>query len=373
VAGVVGACGLVAGGCGSFPDVTTVVDLRVLAAKTEPPDVFLTVTGLPADPNAPIDPHALGIDPTSIPTIRLTPLISDRPVEAIGGSVSFQLSACPNEPYGPAPPGSVMGGGMDPGGGANNTVGSTLCDDARTRLSPIPGIFSNGTTADVQLSPDDLLAAFKADLYVDQYGNLRGGFDLGMPLNIQITATDGVTMVKAVKRILFWAQTWPDQKLNQIPTIPSVSLFRHRDEATFDLTDPAGTLDATAPTHVTLDAGIWLLPTYVDGVTGETYRPTVINRDPPYQAIEGDPIEERIRYGYFATAGHFDPPRAVNQLVPGTTGTIHLESHYIPPGTIDEVPIDAATGLHTVTIWIIVRDDRGGESWVTGHLVVDPP
>ena len=362
--------------CTSFPDVSAVVDLRVLAVKADPPDVFLKVTGLPSDPSAPLDPRALGIDPSSIQTIHLEPLLADPPADAAGRKVTFSLSACPNDVFGAAPPGSVMGGGMDPGGGANNTVGSTLCDDARVRLSPIPGDFPNGATADVQLSPADLLTAFKADVFVDQYGHPHGGFDLGMPLNFQVTATDGVQMVKAVKRVVFWAKAWPDQMLNQIPTIPSVSVFGHRDEATFDLQSPMGTLDLNTPVktpaHAPLDTGLWLLPEFVDGVTGETYRPTIIDRDPPYGAIEGDTTDERIRYAYYATAGHFDPPRAVNQLIPGTTGTIHLESHYIPPSTLDNVPVDATTGLHLVDVWIVVRDDRGGESWVTSQIALDP-
>jgi hypothetical protein len=367
------ACALGAAACTSFPDVSTVTDLRVLAVQTDPPDVFLKVTGLPADPTTPPDPRTLGIDPASIPPIHVTPLLVDPGVDLT--TVTFSLSVCPNNPYGAAPPGSVMGGMMDPGGGANNTVGSTLCDDARVRLSPIPGLYTEGAipaTADVQLSPADLLLAFKSDVFLDQVGHPHGGFDLGMPLNFQITASDGVQMTKAVKRVVFWAQTWPDQTLNQIPTIPSVSLFGHRDDLTFTLSDPAGALEAAATPHATIGKGLWLLPKFEEGVTGETYRPTILNRDPPYQVIEGDPIQERIRYAFYATAGHFDPPRTVNQLIPGTPGTVHLESHYIPPGTLDEVPVDAASGLHVVGVWIVVRDDRGGESWVTGHLVIDP-
>jgi hypothetical protein len=363
-----------AAACTTFPDVTTVVDQRVLAVEADPPDVFLTVTGLPTDSATPVDPRALGIDPASIRLIHLKPLLVDPPAAAAGRALTWSLSACPNVPYGPAPPNSVMGGTMDPGGGANNTVGSTLCDDASVRLSPIPGSFASDATADVHLSAADLLTAFKSDVYLDQYGQPHGGFDLGMPINFQVTVTDGVQMTKAVKRVVFWAQTWPDQKLNQIPTIPSVSLFAHRDPATFDLMDAAGTLDATTPAHVALGAGLWLLPAYEEGVTDETYTPTVINRDPPYQAIEAPaPVQERIRYAYYATAGHFDPARSVNQLIPGTVGTVHLESQYIPPATLDEVPVDAASGLRLVTVWIVVRDDRGGESWVPGRIALDPP
>jgi hypothetical protein len=375
--GLVSACAL-ASACSNFQDVTTVVDLRVLGVEADPSEVFLKITGLPSDPSTPPDPTKLGIDPTSIRTIDLTPLLADPPAAAAGRAVTWTLSACPNDPYGAAPPGSVMGGMMDPGGAANNTVGSTLCDNARVPLSPIPGQFAADDTAQLTFSSADLLTAFKTDVYRDQYGNFHGGFDLGMPLNIQVTATDGVDTVKAVKRVVFWAQTWPDQKVNEIPTIPSVSVFGTRDAATFDLGDPKGLLDlktpmhAPTPAHAPLGKGLWLLPEYVAGVTGETYRPTIISRDPPYGAVEGDPTPERIRYAYYATAGHFDPARSVDQLFPGSTGTVHLESHYIPPATLDDVPVDAATGLRLVTIWIVVRDDRGGESSVSGQIALDP-
>jgi hypothetical protein len=333
--------------CTNFQDVSTVVDLRVLAVEADPPDQFLTVTGLPTDPTKPFDFGAIGIDQTSIKPIHLEPLLVAPP--DAGRAITWSLSACPNNPLGAAPPGSVMGGGMDPGGGANNTVGSTLCDDARVRFFPTPGQFAaDDGSVEVQLTSDMLLTAFAMDIYKDQYGNYHGGFDLGMPLNLQVTATDGVQMVKAVKRVVFWAKPWPDQMLNQIPKIPSVSVFGHRDEATFDLQSPMGTLDLNppvmTPVHAPLDTGLWLLPEFDDGVTGETYRPTIIDRDPPYGAIEGETTDERIRYAYYATAGHFDPPRTVNQLIPGTTGTIHLESHYVPPATLDGVPVDAATG-----------------------------
>jgi hypothetical protein len=361
---------LASSACTTFPDVSAVIDLRILAVQTDPPDVFLKVTGLPTDPSMPVDPLALGIDPTSIPVIEVKPLLADPPAAADGRSVTWRLSACPNNPYGPTPPGSVMSGGAtDPGGGANNTVGSTLCDGARVVLPPIPGTFADGASAPVQLTPDELLTAFKADVYLDRVGQPHGGFDLGMPLNLQLTVTDGVQTAIAVKRVLFWAQTWPDQQLNQIPTMTSVSLFAHRDAATFALLEPAGPLDATKPAHVALADGVWLRP---EGVVAESYRPTVINRDPPYQAIEGVPVEERIRYAFYATTGHFDPARTANQLTPGAVGTVHIESHYVPPATVDTVPIDAASGSHLVTVWIVVRDDRGGESWIEGHLALDP-
>jgi hypothetical protein len=373
------ACGLSA--CSSFPDVSTVLDLRVLAVKTEPPEVFVKVTGLPdaSTPNAQIDPAALGIDQSSIPPIAITPLIVDPRPGA--GAITWDVTACPNDPYGPQPPGSVMGGPMDPGGGANNTVGSTLCDDAKVKWTLATGLPAN-MPHEVQLTSDQLLAAFKSDVFLDQYGHPHGGFDLGMPLNFQIDVHEAgaaTAPLATIKRVTFWAQTWPDQTPNEIPAIPSVAVYGDRDPATFELKMPAGTLGATpVPVSLATGKGLWLLPEYhawtndmPAGATDEHYRPTVLSREPPYQAIEGVEADERIRYAFYATAGHFDPPRTVNQLLPGAVGTFRLEAHYVPPATVAEVPPDAA-GKHLVTVWVVVRDDRGGESWLEGLIALDP-
>jgi hypothetical protein len=50
----------------------------------------------------------------------------------------------------------------------------------------------------------------------------------------------------------------------------------------------------------------------------------------------------------------------------------HLESQYNAPASLDGLPTDPATGAGLVTIWVIVRDDRGGESWVERQLAIRP-
>ena len=377
------ALALVVSACTSFPDQSTVVDLRVLAVTSDPSEVILKIDGLPSDPSAKIDPAALSIDPASIPTIHVTPLAPDPAAAMAGRAVTWSLVACPNDPYGAAPPGP-QGDAADPAGGANTTVGSTLCDDASPNTWPFATGLAADATADVTLTPAQLLAAFTSDVFIDQHGNVHGGFDLGMPLNLELRLTDGVESLSAVKRVLFWATMLPGQTPNQTPTIPGVTTYVERDTTTWLPVGAQGTLDAKTPTHVALDKGLWLQPDYVPlgqpNATPETYVTTVLSRDPPYQAVVESGVVERIRYAFYATAGTFNPARTVDQNPPGSTpppnamGTsIHLESQYLPPASLDDVPVDAATGLHLVTVWVVVRDDRGGESWVTYPLALDPP
>jgi hypothetical protein len=380
--------------CADFADVTTVVDLRVLAVDTDPSEIFLKVDGLPDSVPATAAGlaalSAVTIDPTSIPVIHLRPLLPDPPATAAGRAVTWTLVGCPNDPYGAAPPG---GGGMmaaNPGGGAYTTVGSSLCPDPTTpsRSDPSkPGAWNlsgatplaAGATLDVTLTTDQLLQAFKADVFFDQHGNLHGGFDLGMPINFQLSVSDGtpgVAPLQAIKRVVFWSRQMKDQTTpNALPKIPNVTSFSDRDTDTWALTGTQATLDPAAPSHVPLDKGIWLSPM---AATAEMYTPIVIDRNSPDAVVEAPTVKEHIRYAYYATAGHFSPALTSSDLAAGIQvppgvppGTVHLESQYIPPATLDGVPVDTATGLHLVTVWIVVRDDRGGETWVQYQLALD--
>jgi hypothetical protein len=354
-----------ASACASFADVSTVLDLRVLAIGTDPSEVILTVTGLPADPSAPVDPRALAIEPASIPMIHLTPLVVEPPAAA-GRTLTYTLAACPNNPYGAAPPMNMGGGGPDPSGGARTTVGSTTCDDA-----PLAWPLGSNTTGvfDVTLTPAQLAAAFMRDVYIDQDRRFHGGFDLGLPINFQLTVDDGVQTAVAIKRVLFWAQKLPGQVANVAPSVPVIHTYAERTPE-WDPVAPIGTLDADTPAHVALGAGLWLEP-LLPPADVESYVTTVIDRD-SHLAVPVTVPRERLRYAFYATAGHFDPARAVSELPPGVSGRVHLESHYLPPATLDDVPVDAMTQLHLVTVWIVVRDDRGGETWVERKLALDP-
>ena len=95
--------------------------------------------------------------------------------------MTYTISACPNDPFAPAPPGGGQGGGAFPSGGARTTVGSALCDEnSPTQLVSDPEPDRRPATAlQVQPTVDQLTAAFMKDIFPDQYSNLHGGFDLG--------------------------------------------------------------------------------------------------------------------------------------------------------------------------------------------------
>lgn len=354
-----------AAACTNFADPTTVVDLRVLAVKAEPSEIVLDVDL--SNPAMPV------VDPANNPPITITPLIADpagnmRPVK-------YTISACPNDPFAPAPPGGGQGGGAFPSGGARTTVGSALCDEN----SPTTWILWDqpadaGTSVTVQPTADQLKQAFMQDVFPDQYGNLHGGFDLGMPFTFDIkvdagTPDTGIEEIRAIKRVLYWARRIdPAQTPNQTPQMAMLDSFLLRDETTFTPIDQPKTLDENMPREEPAGTtAIWIRPA---PATAEPFWTTVIDPD-THQAVPFHVDRETLRYRFFATAGTFSPAVTSSEPMPGfvPTGPIPLESKLTLPTETGGLPTDSM-GNSLITIWVVVRDDRGGESWLQRQLVL---
>jgi hypothetical protein len=354
--------------CTDFQNPTTVVDLRMLAVAVQPSEIILDADL--SDPSMPV------VDPANNPPVMVTPLIVDP--KGHGRDVTYTISACPNDPFAPAPPGGGQGGGAFPSGGARTTVGSALCDEnSPTTWLLTPNPIKSGESVLVQPTVDELTIAFMKDVFPDQYSNLHGGFDLGMPLTLDIKVDADGEEIRAVKRILYWARPIDAMQMpNQNPTIDTVSLFYERDDATFDPVDtplvighnPAQDFDVDVKPGV---SSVWILPSKGNA---ESFETTVIDPD-THQAVPFTVPRETLRYRFFATAGTFSPPTTSSEPETGfvATGPIHIESEYhLPPA--DQLAVDSA-GHAVVAIWIVVRDDRGGEAWQQRNLrlTIPPP
>ena len=229
--------------CTNFENPTTVIDLRVLGIMAEPSEIILD-----ADVT---DPAMPTVDPANNLAVTITPLI----IDPAGRAVSYTVVACPNNPFGAAPPGpgGMGGGGPYPSGGARTSVGSAMCDEQSPTTWPIItgpiDVPANATAAfTFQPSVDNLLAAFRADVFVDQFRHIHGGFDLGMPLTIQLNIDAGGEKLVAIKRVLYWAVPINDAQMpNQTPTIAELRLFDERDPVTGDLLGGPKILTANAP------------------------------------------------------------------------------------------------------------------------------
>jgi hypothetical protein len=338
--------------CSNFQDRTTVVDLRVLAVSTNPSEIIL-------DPS----------DPASDLPFQVTPLIADP--RGDGRPVTFSLVACPNSPFGAAPPAGANGMAGFGSGGARQTVSSQTCDDSSPNTWPLVTDVPAGSTVVAQLSPAQLLAAFMSDVYPDQYGNIHGGFDLGEPILLDLRVQAGGDSMRAIKRELYWASRIDAaQAPNDNPVIPSLKSYPHRDPSTFAPVETPAPLEAATPQAVPAGGQLWIEPA---PAVAEPYETTVIDDAGTHMAVPYHVDRETLRYSFFATAGSFAPPTTVSELLPGFVQVgdhIHLESQYSAPASADDVAVDPATGKRLVTVWVVARDDRGGESWLIRQLEI---
>ena len=336
--------------CTDFDNPTTVIDLRVLAVQTEPSEIILDVDM--TDPTNPV------VNPASNLPVTITPLVVNGSGEIV--DATFTVIGCPNNPFAPSPP---MGGGGTglPSGGARTTVGSAPCDPLGVNtvgLQPAP------VTGSVAVQPSDaaLKAAFLADIFPDQFGNLHGGFDLGEPYVLTLGVEGAGEQLTVIKRVLYWARRIGDQHVpNVVPTIPRLDTFAERDPETSEpIGDKTELADDTPPMQVAAGSTLWIEPA---AATAERYQTTIIDAT-THLAVPLTIERETIRYAFYATAGTFQPPRTASELPPGfvNTGRVHIESQYTAPREVPANPM--------VRIWVVARDDRGGEHWLSRTIEI---
>jgi hypothetical protein len=341
-------------GCADFDHPSTVKDLRVLALAAEPSEVILDVAAGGA-----------------VPPITLTALVVD-PLGA-GRPLGFAVRACANDPRAPTAPGTGSeASGNYPAGGARSTVGSARCPaESATSWTLPPAVTPgpDGFTFTIQLSAAQLRAAFETDLFLGPLGQPHGGFDLGLPITVELAVEAGTERVVAIKRVLFWREQLADQQRpNRNPVIGELRGYTDRDPVTLAPTSPSEPLAPETARTVFTDQKLWIEPA---GAEAEPYVTTVVDRFTDQTHPHQVPAET-LRYQFFATAGKFEPWETTSELPFGATpaSRIPTEGQYQPPAA-DSLVADA-TGRRTreVTIWIVARDERGGASWTKRRLLV---
>jgi len=337
-------------GCTEFDHPSTVKDLRILAVAAEPSEVILDAGG-------------------TIPPVVFTALV----VDPAGRTLDFSVRACANDPRAPSAPGAgAEASGNYPAGGARSTVGSARCPGDGATSWSMPVLVTSGPagfTFTVQLTAPQLTAAFQADVFPGPLGQPHGGFDLGLPITVELAVTAGPDQAVAIKRVIFWrSKLRDDQRPNASPTIAEVATYPERDQTTLLPAGPRAVLAADAPATVFLDEHPWIEPV---GAQAEPYLTTVVDRFTDEVRLHEVPAET-LRYQFFASAGKFDPWETSSELPFGATpaSRVPLEGRYHPPAA-DTLVADGSGGRsREVRIWIVARDERGGASWVERRLLV---
>ena len=323
------ACALGAA-CTDFEDPQVVIDMRILAMRADPPEILV-----PYDPAEPTR-----VDLADLAPIQVCVLVAD-PTEQRG--LTWSMSLCP-----PTGSGRCRGNVpiFDLGGG---TVG-----DPETSEEPVSMCAVVEPNADLltvlaeALSADDLagFGGISAQVTAQLGPEGRGG------------AGDDDTLF-GFKRLRYSPELPADRVANTNPTVNRfVGARRPTGERGLDFDIPIGRCGEIEPFTVAPGERVALLPDEPAGVREEYAVPTFDGGERHFT--------ENLTYQWHSTEGKWSPFES--------GGTIDVAGNEPPLDSTWTAPDDAeliGDGLD-VRIWIVQRDERGGQTWYESCARVVP-
>jgi hypothetical protein len=313
---------LAAAGCGNFETPSIVLDLRTIGAIAEPPEVVAPFDL--EDPEASIDE----LEEVSVCVLPADPTESRR--------LEWNMVAC-------APQDSKR---CDDAGAPFVDVGFGFIDDPEeTGQRPCGVIPVNA----------GLVAVIEDAVSADSLA----GFG-GIAVQVEIwVRPEGATLAEAAfaaKQVLYAPQIPAERVANSNPTVERFEYTIDGGAEPLDL--PLGRCGEITPVELAAGSAITIEPIEPDGVREDYVLPT----------FDGEVrmITEYMRYAWYATAGDWrreesGGPRdfAGNQPPLDTTWTADIAEEELGDGL--DVPL-----------WMIQRDERGGQSWYESCLHVTP-
>ena len=331
-----------AASCGNFQDVTTVVDLRVLDIRADPPEILVDPMNLDG-PFASQLTALIGDPAGAERAVTIDAVACPRSIDAVTAATGKNGIVC--KPFDPQ------------SGDADASVAVTAPPPAPPSVAARTPFGDAEITLPFTFPRDLLMRAYQLDPYAQL------GFQL--PIAFQLTVAAGAEREVAIKRVIFTVPPdgHPNQAANANPQITALSAYAMRDSAANPVDPQRFDFDQAMP--LPLDATLWLDPQGADTAAEHYYTRELTHEATPRVVVRI--VTEPLRYSFFATAGTFSPP-STNTVIPivrSTTDHIHLESKYQAPAVMPQSPL--------VTFWIVVRDERGGSSWVKGRFMLGAP
>jgi hypothetical protein len=383
---------LVLPACGfSFPSASTVIDQRILGIEATPPQL---TGGAPAT----VPVAALIVDPTTSNPVAFTVRLCLVPGGSTGVSVSSGTQGRPaSGGFGGLT--SIVGGG---GGGNQETLANTStlnrCPDDTPLLTSVseslgtvnfnidlPAQYlallaqASGTRPDAGSPPADG-GAMNADAgpnEADGGSATDGGtapsglFEIpdgglaellsGVPVEIEIdlrTVNDDGGTQYGVKAIPITPVLPPGDTANNNPQLQGVTF------------DGQAWQDGT-PLQIPYAACTPPKGGRLGGSSQSTCQHTVVPVYDPTQSevfhnLEADggwqPERERLTFSWFTTQGTFSKNTTGQAVAGEATPDIGSNGTYNEPSSEPSGP---------VLLWFVIRDGRGGESWITRQLIFD--
>lgn len=316
------ACSLLA--CGSFDDPNIVYDLRVLGAIAEPPEILV-----PADPDA--------FDPLALPEIEICALVAD-PGES--RELSYAMEACPPSARGRCSPGQ-----------ASIMLGSGTVADPEEGAAPVRIC---GT-----LGPNPVLAEIiESSVSIDSLSGF-GAIDIQVQISVWPAGNNVADAIFATKQMRFGTEVPVNRVPNENPALESIIVTRDPTGMRgLDFELPLGRCGDMEAPIVAPGEKIGLLPVEAEGVRQDYVVPTFDGGSRGFTEI--------LTYSFFSTEGKWTKGESGGARdVSGRLPT--LDTAWTAPSKAEEV----GSGLD-VSLFIIQRDERGGQSWSQSCVRVVP-
>jgi hypothetical protein len=295
-------------GCGELDTVDHVKDLRMLAVRLDPPDQKLTPSQLQALPGA-----------QATQTVNVTVLIADP--NAAGRSIDYTLSTC-----------------------ARLDTTNRNCTSASIGYQQILQGQTSAPNGYTELSltfsaPDTLLLQA---LEQDPYHGTQG---LWLPVQLELSA--GQQQVVGTKLVVYsLPDVAGDDVLNENPNLLAI----HVDQDEWAAQTPFVFSVAATPKD-----GFVLNPIFDTSAQQRYQQPTFTGNTRASQEI--------WLVDYFSTWGGMTPTTAGGAGLAAANQNTQPSSAFKPP---------KAAQLGPGLFWFVVRDGRGGESWLVRPAVLTP-
>jgi hypothetical protein len=313
-----------AAGCGSFETPSIVLDLRILGIQAEPPEVVS-----PFDPDNPLD---LELD-----DVRVCALIAD-PTAA--RRLHWEMVAC-------APTGS---------GRCSHRNRPWVALGFGTAEDPEDADDAPEICADLPAGPG-LIAVLRDALERDSFSGF-GGINVQVELWVHGEDEEFSEAQFGSKRILY-APEIPDGRVaNRNPYLDELTVERAGGPTDPAETLPLGRCRDVAPLVVTPGELLTITPVEPEGVREDYVVPT----------LDGGSREftENLTYAWYATAGRWG-----SENTGGPKDLVGNEPLLYTRWRAPEDPDVVGDGLD-VAMWIVQRDERGGQMWYESCVRVQP-
>jgi hypothetical protein len=307
-----------------FESPDRVVDLRILAIRAEPPEVLI-----PEDFE--------NIDLSTLPAVQICSLVAD-PGQSRG--LSYDFSAC-------APSGNLRCENRIP----SANLGSGSVEDPEESQNPVE-------ICERILPSPALLEVLQRSVTLDTLQGF-GAIDVQVQSKIWPEGNNLDQAIFASKSMRFGIAIPAERTPNRNPSLQAIRVARDstgprgRD---FDL--PIGRCTDIEPILVSPSERLMLLPMEAADTREEYVVPT----------LDGDVerYSENIRYQFYATAGGFSPfTTGGTRDIVGNEPTLH--SYWRAPSFEDLMGETL-----NVSLWVIQRDERGGQAWYESCARVVP-